>query len=127
MALIKCPECENEISTLSTACPKCGYPILNDEIKKEQEVKEKEQEIIDSFNEQVEENFIFRETYKQNRRCLITRIIVFVISLILLKSNFFAPTKYSISLALKSLLYILSKTAAKSCFPCFFDKKSITI
>lgn len=27
MALIRCPECKNEISDLSAACPHCGYPI----------------------------------------------------------------------------------------------------
>src|SRR5437867_7706682 len=27
MALIRCPECSNEISDNATGCPKCGYPI----------------------------------------------------------------------------------------------------
>ena len=27
MALIKCPECGNEVSEFATACPKCGCPI----------------------------------------------------------------------------------------------------
>jgi predicted amidophosphoribosyltransferase len=27
MALIKCPECNEEVSTFATTCPKCGYPI----------------------------------------------------------------------------------------------------
>jgi ribosomal protein L7/L12 len=27
MALIKCPECSNEVSDKAAACPKCGYPI----------------------------------------------------------------------------------------------------
>lgn len=27
MALIKCPECGNEISSFAKACPNCGYPI----------------------------------------------------------------------------------------------------
>lgn len=29
MALIKCPECDNEVSSFATSCPKCGYPIAN--------------------------------------------------------------------------------------------------
>lgn len=29
MALIKCPECGNEVSTSAVACPKCGFPIVN--------------------------------------------------------------------------------------------------
>lgn len=27
MALIKCPECERDLSSKATACPHCGYPI----------------------------------------------------------------------------------------------------
>ena len=27
MALIKCPECSNEVSDKAASCPKCGYPI----------------------------------------------------------------------------------------------------
>lgn len=32
MALIKCPECQSEVSDKAKTCPKCGYPI--DEIAK---------------------------------------------------------------------------------------------
>jgi len=31
MALIKCPECEREISDKASSCPHCGYPIHNSE------------------------------------------------------------------------------------------------
>ena len=34
MALIKCPECNTEISSSAEFCPKCGYPILKN-IKEE--------------------------------------------------------------------------------------------
>ena len=27
MALINCPECETEVSSLAEKCPKCSYPI----------------------------------------------------------------------------------------------------
>ena len=27
MALIKCPECNNDVSTEAISCPHCGYPI----------------------------------------------------------------------------------------------------
>ncbi|HQB11404.1 MAG TPA: zinc-ribbon domain-containing protein [Candidatus Omnitrophota bacterium] len=30
MALIKCPECQLEVSDKAAACPKCGYPIAVD-------------------------------------------------------------------------------------------------
>lgn len=27
MALVACPECQNQISTMAVSCPKCGAPI----------------------------------------------------------------------------------------------------
>ena len=27
MALVECPECSTEVSSLAAACPKCAYPI----------------------------------------------------------------------------------------------------
>lgn len=41
MALIKCPECGKEISDKAKTCPKCGWKVNIDEIKKE-EVKKDE-------------------------------------------------------------------------------------
>lgn len=32
MALIKCPECGNEISDKAYSCPKCGCPIKQEKI-----------------------------------------------------------------------------------------------
>ncbi len=31
MALIKCPECEKDVSTEAVTCPHCGYPLKKDE------------------------------------------------------------------------------------------------
>lgn len=39
MALIKCPECEKEISTYAETCPHCGYPIKKNELVKENAVE----------------------------------------------------------------------------------------
>lgn len=33
MALIKCVDCENEVSDKATSCPKCGSPISSQAIK----------------------------------------------------------------------------------------------
>jgi hypothetical protein len=33
MALIKCPECGNEVSSVAASCPKCAYPIASAPIK----------------------------------------------------------------------------------------------
>lgn len=37
MALFKCPECGNEISTTAKSCPRCGYQIRPDEPQKSKE------------------------------------------------------------------------------------------
>ena len=29
MALIPCPECKREVSTLAASCPHCGAPVVN--------------------------------------------------------------------------------------------------
>ena len=29
MALIKCPECQKDVSTAAETCPHCGYPLKN--------------------------------------------------------------------------------------------------
>lgn len=31
MALIKCPECLQDVSEKAVSCPRCGFPISNDE------------------------------------------------------------------------------------------------
>lgn len=43
MALIKCPECGNDVSTEAVSCPKCGYPI---KVFTQQEDDEQEKESI---------------------------------------------------------------------------------
>lgn len=40
MALIKCPECGQNVSTEATACPHCGYPL--NKVEKEQKVEKSE-------------------------------------------------------------------------------------
>lgn len=46
MALIKCPECGNDVSTEATACPKCGCPI------KKQKIEPKPQQETQPVNQQ---------------------------------------------------------------------------
>ena len=31
MALVDCPECGHQVSTLAAACPQCGFPLLGEE------------------------------------------------------------------------------------------------
>ena len=39
MSLIKCPECGNEISSMASICPKCGYPIPKKKSSKNRWIK----------------------------------------------------------------------------------------
>ena len=32
MALIKCPECGNEVSSSAESCPKCAYPMIRNDV-----------------------------------------------------------------------------------------------
>lgn len=34
MALMKCPECGNEISDKAKKCPRCGYPIKTNSLNR---------------------------------------------------------------------------------------------
>ena len=45
MAIIKCPECEKDISNQAINCPNCGFPVQQ-KIKEEQELKAKKLEQI---------------------------------------------------------------------------------
>ena len=37
MALIKCPECELQVSDKALSCPHCGYPMKKESEKKSRE------------------------------------------------------------------------------------------
>jgi large conductance mechanosensitive channel len=41
MSLMECPECKNNISELADDCPNCGYPLADEEAKKEGDAKKK--------------------------------------------------------------------------------------
>lgn len=52
MALIKCPECDREISDKATACPHCGYPISEQKVKRKSRgrgVKNKRKKLPNGF------------------------------------------------------------------------------
>jgi len=50
MALIDCPECENEVSESADSCPSCGYPFGGQEANEENKRKYKTASFIESFN-----------------------------------------------------------------------------
>ena len=52
MALIKCPECDRDISDKATACPHCGYPIAESKVKRRSRgrgVKNKRKKLPNGF------------------------------------------------------------------------------
>lgn len=49
MALIKCPECNSEVSDKAKSCPKCGCPIKED-VNFTQKQHRTKQSVIDGMN-----------------------------------------------------------------------------
>ena len=65
MALINCPECKREISSLATSCPHCGIPMSN-----VQDTKTTGESIT-----------TIQETSKRLKKQIIYSVIVIVISI----------------------------------------------
>lgn len=76
MAIINCPECNEQVSTEATNCPHCGYPIEEFLLSEE----------FDGDYEQLSEEITdpLRWEYKRHRRQAITRIVVVSLFLFLL-------------------------------------------
>jgi len=62
MALIKCPECGNDVSDKAIKCPRCGYPLKQEEIKTVPEQKE------DNFNSSEDSAFEVGEKKKKGTK-----------------------------------------------------------
>ena len=62
MSLIKCPECNNDVSTAAETCPKCGYPI-----KKYIERK---------IDEKIEKKYPSKPVEKKKRHPILTTLII---------------------------------------------------
>ena len=83
VALIKCPECENEVSTKAKACPACGFPISEmsqeetEQIIKQGEKEEKQKAIEEAAEEIQTENELIIHKYKRNLRSFIARTVTF--------------------------------------------------
>jgi len=76
MALIKCPECGHEVSTLADSCPNCGYPLKpkkDKNVVKENETSEYPAPIGAYWT---------IEWYKKNKRVKIIWFLVFILCVI---------------------------------------------
>ena len=79
MAIIKCPECQNEVSDKASSCPKCGCPIKED-VKFTEKAYRDKQSVIDGKN-YAKGQYMFELPYKIG--CLIFFIILFIIILVI--------------------------------------------
>lgn len=83
MAMIKCPECGNEISDKAIKCPKCGYPMKQEEIKTVQQ--EETEEKSDSSKEIVTEENSKKKNGKKVGICVGAILLLSVASIGMLK------------------------------------------
>lgn len=49
MALIKCPECQLQVSDKAITCPHCGYPLDTKVIKQQQRKTNKRKRLPNGF------------------------------------------------------------------------------
>lgn len=85
MALIKCPECGQEISEKALKCPKCGVDL----VKKREEVikREKEKEKQEKKEAQKEKRISMKRSLIKIAKLLILVLIVVVVGIGLFKIN----------------------------------------
>jgi len=68
MALIKCPECEKEISDKAASCPNCGCPMKTHISEGKEETLQKEEDNSSAVNNESIQNDNFLETDTQQEK-----------------------------------------------------------
>ena len=92
MSIIKCPECQKEISDTSTSCPNCGCPLSNET----ENIICQEQQNADEQNNNSEENIIIennktkKHTIFCNKKFIIAMMAIFIF---ILSGSIFAGVK----------------------------------
>lgn len=66
MAMIKCPECGQEIDELVESCPECGYPVKKERLKEER--KQQHIEEVNAYRNKQERERSERERAKEEKR-----------------------------------------------------------
>ena len=56
MALIKCPECNLQVSDKAISCPHCGYPLDSKAIKRQYNKSTKRKRITNGFGTKISED-----------------------------------------------------------------------
>jgi hypothetical protein len=76
MALIKCPDCGNEVSDKAEKCPKCAYPINPTTPLKPQVIEQK-------INVEGGKEGCFLQTMNMGCGCLTMIIVIIILALAL--------------------------------------------
>ena len=77
MALIKCPECGNEVSSIADTCPKCGYPVKKYLNFMSQEIIENKDEFPEPISDEWVQKF-YRIKKENCVFCFVCFMIFFV-------------------------------------------------
>ena len=79
MALIKCPECQSEVSDQALSCPKCGFPLKG------------EASLVSDVNKIVEEKIqTVQLTSKKWKKMKLIFVPMFILGLFVFPSNLLA-------------------------------------
>ena len=86
MALIKCPECEKEVSDKASACPHCGCPLTSDDQLKEMTSENQQVKECKYCKAKIEKSAKICPNCNRNLKgkgCLVTTIAFAVLAIIL--------------------------------------------
>lgn len=75
MALIKCPECGQDVSTAAETCPHCGYPLKN---------KKQKQEILEDYPKPLDDSWMDKWKNKPTKDKWTLTIVYFINLLLIL-------------------------------------------
>lgn len=98
MALIKCPECEKEISDKALKCPNCGYPLKDEPTEEKIDSSTISETIISKDNGAREES-----TKKAKRKKIILDILILLLLSIIMVAVLFNMGVFKRNLSVKEI------------------------
>lgn len=119
MAIIKCPECQNEVSDKASACPKCGYPIASEKTNSQTHIKEP-QTIFAQENDKEKMVYIAE---KDSKGVVITSVLLIIIFAILLIVSRWIALFSLIYIGVFETVLLISYVAQKELY--FTNKKVV--
>ena len=119
MAIIKCPECQNEISDKALSCPKCGYPIASETVNSQTHTAETQ---TSHTPEDDKEETVYTAQKNSNEVAVMSGLF-FVVFIILVSINRWIGMMSLIYLALIEIYLLLSYAGQKELY--FTNKKVV--